>query len=138
MKPRDPIFLVGHVTDQIVGAKQPSKKQVLSVLFYKIRKEKAVLKRACSEIDQVNRFWEKATIEVKRKDNWAKRLELLHKEWKVIIKDKNRKGDRYRKNEQDFTNSLDDLFDVAHEDALKTSSKDAKEFLIANWLFDGI
>lgn len=32
------IFLVGHISNQIIGSKLPSKKQVLSVLFFNKRK----------------------------------------------------------------------------------------------------
>lgn len=134
MKPlsRKPIFLVGHATEKIFGAKLPSKRQTLSFLFHKMRNEKADLKSAANEvIDLVNSFWEKSAIKVKQKDHSAKKLLNLHKEWRSLLKHKNRKGNLNRKKEQEFTNSLDDLFDIAHADALKSSSTHAKEFLAA-------
>lgn len=61
--PREKLFLVGAMKNQILGSKLPSKRDVLSVLFYNMRKVKLSLANSVSlVIDECSIFWKKARI----------------------------------------------------------------------------
>lgn len=57
------IPLVGQVSHQIVGAKLPSNRQVLQVLFYNMRYVNLNTKQSAKlTIDAVSIFWQQARI----------------------------------------------------------------------------
>ena len=59
----DNIYLIGYVTNQIVGSKLPSNRQVMSVLFYNLRRVKLnLLDNARLVIKELTVFLEKACI----------------------------------------------------------------------------
>ncbi|KAF0712234.1 Uncharacterized protein FWK35_00027046 [Aphis craccivora] len=100
---RKPVFLVGSMQNQIYGGKLPSKRDVLSVLFYNMR--------------MVNlNLHESASLLVSLQNS----IELYYK----IAFARNR--------EKEFEENLNDLFDIAHDDALILINLDEdKNFLIA-------
>lgn len=60
--PRQKIFIVGVMKNQILGSKLPSKKDVLSVLFFNMRMVKLTLKDSISlVIDECLIFWKKSS-----------------------------------------------------------------------------
>jgi len=63
---RKPVFLVGSMQNQIYGGKLPSKRDVLSVLFYNMRMVNLNLHESASlVIDECLIFWKKARIPTK-------------------------------------------------------------------------
>lgn len=77
------IDLIGYTMHQITGAKLPSNRQVLSVLFYNMRfvdltaKESAKLTIRAAQI-----FWEQARIPVRKEDKCVDKLLKLYEMWK--------------------------------------------------------
>lgn len=132
MKPksREPIFLVGFTTNKILGSKLPSNRQVLSLLFHYTRVERKSLSASANDvISTVNSFWEKANIQTKLKCNSVKKLIELHKEHQYISKKAKTVNDSNYGSS--FKDQLDDLFDIAHVDALKLAkSETTRKFLI--------
>ena len=60
---RKNIYLIGDVDCQIIGNKLPSKKQVLKVLFFYMRKLNLNLRDSATLVSkEVSVFWEKARI----------------------------------------------------------------------------
>lgn len=120
---RRKIDLIGNTSHQITGAKLPSNRQVLQVLFYNMRfvnmkpeaKESARL-----AIKTAVFFWEQARIPTRRVDKCVDQLLQLYKKWKNIQKNAPEKRTGPRKEvENAFVDILDDVFDIAAENALE-------------------
>lgn len=134
MKPksRDPIYLIGYEGDQILGAKLPSNRQVLCVLFYNMRNVYHGLRESAKlVIQEVTIFYEKSGVPMRSEYHSVDKLEKLYHKWRSLDKNKKReKGSQKEKVEQ-FEHSLDDLFDVAHADAFSSMNSVSKAFLTA-------
>lgn len=135
MKPksREPIYLIGVENSQILSAKLPSNRQVLSVLFYNFRNVHRELHESASlVIKEVSIFWEKSSIPMRESQHAISKLKKLYKSWNELKKSRNRNTETQRNNEQHFVDSLDNLFDIGHADAFELmKSEDDKQFYIA-------
>lgn len=115
------IFLVGKVSEQIIGNKLPSKRQVLSVIFFNLRKLNKNLRESSTlALEEVLVFWKKASIPVKKKDRCIQQVQTLYNEWRNLQKGATRESENEVKKRQEFIGELDNLFDIAHNDALST------------------
>ncbi|CAH0555124.1 unnamed protein product [Brassicogethes aeneus] len=66
-----------------------------------------------------------------QKSRIIKKITALHKEWKSLQKNATRRTDRQAHLEASFKNTFDDLFDVAHADAIKIIKiQEDRDFLI--------
>lgn len=128
---RYPIYLVGAMKHQITGSKLPSNGDCLSVLFYNLRKAKMNLHDSAKlVIDECEIFWKKANIPTKDNHNSVKKLEKLYDMLRQLQKNKNRNLKSQRIKEENFKNGLNDLFDIAHADAMNlVGTEENKEFL---------
>lgn len=114
------IFLVGDVNHQIKGAKLPSNRQVLSVLFFNIREVKLTVSESANlVIRECVIFWEKARIPIKSLPNCVKKLMNLYNVWRDLQKNSKKNKDVFKQRENQFKNNLDNIFDIAHADALQ-------------------
>ena len=114
------VFLVGDVYHQIKGAKLPSNRQVLAVLFFNIREVKLTVSESANlVIRECIIFWEKARIPTKALPNCVKKLVDLYQVWRELQKNCKKTQDVYKRREEAFQNNLDNLFDVAHADAFE-------------------
>jgi len=129
---RKRIYLIGNSSHQLVGCKLPSNKQVLSVLFFNIREVKlSVRESARLVIDETLIFWQKARIPTREIRNCVPQLEELYNTWRSLQKNSSRRTNTQIKNENEFIQCFDDLFDIAHADALDIMTTDIdKQFLI--------
>lgn len=88
------LYLIGNIDHQIIGAKLPSNKQVLSVYFYNTRV--AILSAVDSEkliAEDVAIFYNKARIPIARtKNNNVLKVRRLVNEYKDIQKNCTRKN----------------------------------------------
>lgn len=67
---------------------------------------------------------------MRRIDHATKELEELVSQWEGLKKNKSRRTETQIANEEAFTNCFNDLFDVAHQDALTTmDNEEDKQFL---------
>uniref|UniRef100_A0A2S2QNU3 Uncharacterized protein n=1 Tax=Sipha flava TaxID=143950 RepID=A0A2S2QNU3_9HEMI len=126
------IYLIGTTSHQLVGCKLPSNKQVLSVLFFNIREVKLSLRESVRlVIDETLIFWQKARIPTREVRNCVPLLEELYNTWRSLQKNSNWRTNTQINNENEFVQCFDELFDIAHADALDimTINKD-KQFLI--------
>lgn len=127
------IFLVGKCEKEIFGAKLPSMKQVLQVLFYNIRVEHNNLKESCRlAINSTLPFWQKARIPTRTENNCTQKLEKLYNEWRILQKTCNSQYEKHRLKENEFREKIEDsVFDIAAFDALETMKiQEDKDFLI--------
>lgn len=114
------IFLIGDVKHQITGSKLPSNEQVLSVLFYNIRNVNlSVNESANLTIRECIIYWEKARIPTKSLPNCNKKLVDLYKVWKNLQKNANKTQEVFELRRQEFVKNLNNLFDIAHADAMQ-------------------
>lgn len=121
------VFLVGKCEKEISGAKLPSKRQVLQVLFHHIRIENMNLNPSARLVaHEVLEYWKKARVPTITAENCVKKLKKLYDEWRDVQRNK-----RYQQRADKFKDELDMLFDVARLDALQimTNAED-KELLL--------
>ena len=124
--------LVVYISNQIVGAKLPSNRQVLHVFFYNVRVVKLTTKEsAILVIQEVSIFWQKARIPTKRSDHCVEKLLKLYDEWKCLQKNLTRGAGKDKEKRGIFVDNMDDLFDIAHSEALaQLKNEEDKNFLI--------
>lgn len=127
------IFLIGYSSNQIVGSKLPSNKQILSVLFFNMREVKLNLHQSATlVIQEAIIFWRKARIPTRTEQKCVEKLENLYQEWRNLQKLEHRKSATQMEKNAQFISKLDDLFDVANANALDLMSIDEdRAFLIA-------
>lgn len=114
------IFLIGDVKHQIAGSKLPSNGQVLAVLFYNIREVNlSVNESANLTIRECIIYWEKARIPTKSLPNCVKKLVNLYQVWRDLQKNAKKSQEVFEQRRREFLSELNNLFDIAHADALK-------------------
>lgn len=129
---KDKIFIVGYPAHQITGCKLPSNRQVLATLFYSLRTVKLNLRDSARiTIQEVLVFWGKARIPTKHVKDAITKLEKLHAEWRNVQKDQYKQSEAAKNKIKEFASKVDDIFDIAHQDALAMmKSEEDKEFLL--------
>lgn len=114
------IKIIGEVSHQIVGAKLPSNRQVLQLFFYHTRFVKLNNKESARlAIDAALIFWQQARIPTREPHKCADKLLKIHTKWENLqrksVKDM---SSNMKKQYDQFVDDLDNLFDIAHSDAL--------------------
>lgn len=129
---RDKLFLIGYMSHQITGSKLPSNCQVLRSLFYNMRQVKLNKREAARlTIKEVLVFWEKAKIPTREIKHCVLKLEELYDKLRKLQKNSSRSASATQNQKQeDFKLTFDDLFDVAHQDALAKTAEEDREFLL--------
>ena len=127
------LWLLGCEDSELRGSKLPSNRQVLRVFFHHHRSlKKTVRQSATTVIRETVMFWEKAKIPVRPEQHAIAKLEKLHEKWIKLKKNANRKTDKQQANETEFIQSLDNVFDMAHMDAMTLIKiPEDKQFLLA-------
>lgn len=121
---RETIYLLGHYSNEITGSKLPSNKQVSRVLFFNLRQVKLNLRESARlSIRETLVFWEKARVPTKKEQHGVEKLEALYEEWSSLQKHANRRSEIQEQKVADFVERLDDLFDIAHANALHSRRK---------------
>ncbi|KAL4135150.1 hypothetical protein QTP88_006793 [Uroleucon formosanum] len=116
--------VLGWVLDQCL--------QVLSVLFFNLRKVNLNLHdSAALVIRETCIFWDKARIPTRDFQHCSKKLKLIYEEWRKLQKNSTRKTATQKKNENNFLEKLEELFDIAHLNALDIIKIDEdRQFLL--------
>ena len=113
------VWLIGGTIDAITGSKLPSNQQVLQRFFHLHKIEQQTISVSATEtMKEVLQFWYKARIPVRKDCHIITKIKDLHLKWTKIKKNAYRRTDTQKEKEQQFTDSLTDLFDIAHSDAL--------------------
>lgn len=100
---RDKIYLIGNYSQQIIGSKLPSIKQVLDVLVYNLRVVKlSVRESARLAIQEALIFWEKARIPIKETKHCIAKLEALYEKWRNLQKHAGRVTESHKQKEAEF------------------------------------
>jgi hypothetical protein len=126
------VYLLGSSVDCINGAKLPSIGDVLRLYITKLKSSKNKHQAAVSVIAEIQLFWDKAKIPMRRSDHAVVQLEELVQKWERLKKNKARRTNTQIANEETFTATFNDLFDVAHQNALEMLKvEEDKHFLLA-------
>ena len=109
------IFLIGPTISELIGAKLPSNSQVLALFYHHHNYEGATLHHAAfSVIGEVLPFWVRARLPTKEAYNAITKLEKLVSKLALLKKSMRRRGAVQKEKEDNLSDSLDDLFDIAH------------------------
>lgn len=132
LRAKDKLYLLDYDEMQIIGAKLPSIGQVLRVFLYNVRKVKLNVRRSANlVIQEVEILWRKARIPTRAFNKCVEKIVSLFNIWRKLQKNCKRQTPVQKKHEQDFLDNLDDLFDIAHANAMDTIKiKEDKLFLI--------
>lgn len=112
---------VGYATYQIVSNSDlPTIKQVLAVLFYNLRRFKNSLDISAKlAVEECLIFWKKARIPTREVYKCVEKLKNEYSRWRKITKNLSRDSDTQKKNEADYKQTIDKLFDIASGNALQ-------------------
>lgn len=128
---RERIYLIGSYSFEINGSKLPSNLQVLKALFFNLRVVKlSVRNSAVLVVREIMIFWEKARIPTRLERNCIDQVEKLYDEWRLLQKHASRNTASHKEKENLFQSKFNDLFDIAHADALKIIKEEDRQFLI--------
>ena len=132
MATRSKDFLVVPQTE-VIGSKLPSNREVLGVVLHRLQLKKTTLRDVTLAVTpMVAQFWDMARIPMIRKDNIVTKIEKLHREYELLKKGRYRRSEAQISKEKDFEVLLDNLFDVAHGNALTMmTNQEDKQFLLA-------
>lgn len=128
------IDIIGRTSHQITGAKLPSLRQVLSVMFHNMRFVKLSARESAKlAINLAAIFWHQARIPIRAEARCIDKLEKEYDKWKNIQRTKpDKRSETKKKVAQEFGDRLDDLFDIAAGDALETIRiEEDKAFLLS-------
>ena len=120
------LWCIGQATSVITGHKLPPKRQVFK--FYFFFKNYNNLKESAGLVtDQVLDFWQRARFLTKQHYHVEKLVEKYGK----LKKNKGRKTETQQRNVETFSQEIEELFHIAHEDASKfITIEEDKTFLI--------
>jgi len=101
------------------------------MFFMNDKEEKLNLRNATyASMKKLMFFWEKAGVPTKPKHHIVAAIEKLYHEWRGVRKGEKKRSQAQIAKEKTFQHSLDDLFDIAHEGAMKkTKLEEDKRFL---------
>jgi hypothetical protein len=97
--------------------------QVLKVLFYNLRKVKLNVRQSCSLVlKKTIIFWEKTRIPTRNFQCCIEKLEKMYNEWRNLQKHATRRNENQINKEKQFKDQLEDLYDIAHANAMQMIS----------------
>lgn len=126
------VYLLGSIDFEIRGAKLPSIRQVLKVFFYLFRHVNLDQRESARlAVREAFVFWNKARIPLRQEQHCIDKLLAIYNEWNAIRKSKSRRNETQETKERAFIDKLDNLFDVAHDNAMEIiTNQEDKEFLM--------
>ena len=127
------LYLLGKYVPEILGTKLPSCHQALGHFLHLHKVEKHTVADAGRDtIKAVSALWVKAGIPVRQPQHSIQKLQSVFYEWKGLQKHKTRTTQGHKQKEDAFTSCLDDLFDIAHGNALSIITiPEDKAFLLS-------
>ena len=130
---KESIYLLTNYESGISGGKLPSNGQVLRFLLYNKRKVNLETEKSAElVIKQVESFWLRAQIPIRETRRSIEKLLRLYDEYVKLHKNKSRKDRSQKQKEKSFCERFEDLFDIAHGDALNLlKSEKVKTFLFS-------
>ena len=124
-------WLVGPRISEILGAKFPTTRKVMQRFYHLHITESKTLREASKVVAQeVLEFWNRGCIPTIKYDQIYGKIEKYHSIRKNLIKSKHKTTPTHKKQRKDFEAVLDDVFVIAHAQALsKITIDEDKKFL---------
>lgn len=102
-----------------MGSKLPSRGDCLKVLIHNMRITKLNLNESAAlVIDECLVFWRKARIPTQEPHKCKEKLKKLYEEWRSLTKNTKKNSEKLKEEEIEFKDRTNDLFDIAHQNAL--------------------
>ena len=129
------IWLIGQPLESLKNSVLPSKREAIALFFnYKIKGKQNVKQAVSSVTSDVLKVWEAARIPTQARQHVIKKLQSLYDDWLKLKKNKENKkkqSENLLNKQTEWNESLDNLFDIAHADALNIIDiEDDKKFLL--------
>lgn len=127
------LYLLGQPVTELCSIRLASNGEALG-LFCQLHLSNKLQKRQASSmvVEKVTDVWNRAQIPTCRKDHAINKLELLYTQWTTLKKHKDRESDLHVAQENDFCSKMENLFDIAHADALTIIRiQEDRDFLLA-------
>ncbi|KAK2720673.1 hypothetical protein QYM36_004529 [Artemia franciscana] len=130
---RTELYLIGSSVSALRGSKLPSLRMALGFFLHlHLELNETIRHSSAAAVTKLAKFWQKARIPMRDHQNCQTKLEQAFEEWRLLKKNKARKSSTQQAREAAFVSRLEDLFDIAHADALNTMSiQEDKDFLLA-------
>ena len=97
--------------------------------MYLHKLQKLTIREASSAtIKAVSEIWDKASIPTRCSQHSITKLESIFSEWKGLQKHNNRTTLAHKEKENKFVDRLEDLFDIAHANALTKLNPEDQAF----------
>ena len=132
-KSQTEVYLLGCTVTELTGSKLPSLRMALGYfLHHHLKLHKTIRQSSTATVEEIAKFWHKARIPIRDVQNCHTKLEQAFEEWRLLKKNKGRQSETQQSKEAEFVSRLDDLFDIAHANALSMISvAEDREFLLA-------
>ncbi|KAK2708513.1 hypothetical protein QYM36_014199, partial [Artemia franciscana] len=130
---RTELYLIGSSVSELRGSNLPSLRMALGFFLHlHLELNETIRHSSAAAVTELAKFWRKARIPMRDHQNCQTKLEQAFEEWRLLKKNKVRKSSTQQAREAAFVSRLEDLFDIAHADALNTMSiQEDKDFLLA-------
>ncbi|GBN77624.1 hypothetical protein AVEN_151302-1 [Araneus ventricosus] len=127
------IYLIGSERYRITVCKLLSNRQVLSVLFYNLYEVKISIRESANlVVREFLIFWEKARIPTRATLHCAEKIMKIYNHWRNLQKSACRRSETQEENERNFTSDINNLFDIAHANALEIIKiEEDRKFLLS-------
>ena len=126
------LHLIGEPCEEFNGRNLPTVRDVLKVYFHQHKVLAVSQKEAINVVMQkVCEIWNKARVPTAENRNIVRKLENILDHYRNICRNKGRKTVSQHDKESEYEKSIDQLFDIAHCDAVNLMSiEEDKQFLI--------
>ena len=132
-KSRGIVYIIGSLNEVITVVKLSSLWQVLGFFLYQhLTLKKSKREASAMRINAIQEFWQRARILTRERHHCQSKVEKMFLEWRHMKKNEKRKSKTQMEKEEEFSACFDDVFDVAHADALNMMTiQEDKDFLHA-------
>ncbi|KAK2719576.1 hypothetical protein QYM36_005147 [Artemia franciscana] len=130
---RTELYLIASSVSELRGSKLLSLRMALGFFLHlHLELNETIRHSSAAAVTELAKFWRKARIPMRDHQNCQTKLEQAFEEWRLLKKNNARKSSTQQAREAAFVSRLEDLFDIAHADALNTMSiQEDKDFLLA-------
>lgn len=114
----DKVWFIGYISPSFQENTLPTKENVLCRLYFDLRKKKSSLSTASNVVaDELLDLWKKAGIPTTQKPNVVSKIKNIHETHRALVKHRTRTSAKQTKQQNEFTESISRLFDIAHQNA---------------------
>jgi hypothetical protein len=120
----DNVCLIGYPLEHLTGARLPSGRDVMRNFIFYHKSQKLTINDSAQHVyEQLQPFWLKSHLPTRRKDHVIEQIKKLYAEHVDLMKHYSRGNDKDLQNNKEYSEKLDQLFDISHASSnIKISS----------------